>query len=134
MKESPKTVDMFIRKPEEAYIKQFFMNDINALLEKYDPGKPDMKPEVLEQIKKIQAEREKLQQQQMMQHQQQQQNPSMPKIMVNEPGKPPRELTIQEIMDIMNKQIQEIQQLREENAQLKQFITSIHNNTNNVPS
>lgn len=118
MKESPKTVDMFIRKPEEAGIKQFFMHDINALLDKYDPGRPEMKPDVLAQIKSIQAEREKMQHQAGMQN--------TPKIMVNEPGKPPRELTIPEIMEIMNRQIQEIKQLKEENMQLKQLLQQSH--------
>jgi len=123
MKESAKTVDMFIRKSEEAHIKQFFMHDINELLDKYDPGKPEMKPEVMQQIKRIQAEREKMMmEQQIQQHQQQQQ-----KIMVNEPGKPPRELNTQEIMEIMNKQMQEIQQLRQENQQLKHILQEYYN-------
>jgi len=134
LKESPKTVDMFIRKPEETHIKKFFMEEINALLDKYDPGKPEMKPEVLEQIKRIQQEREKMmQQQQQQQHQNQGQN-QIPKIMINEPGKPPRELSIQEIMEIMNKQMQEIQKLHEENNQLKQFIQQISVSKNEVIS
>lgn len=137
MKESPKTVDMFIRKPDEAHIKQFFMKDINALLDNYAPGKPEMKPDVLDQINKIQEERNRLQQQMQQQNVQQAQ---IPKIMVNEPGKPPRELNVQEIMDILNKNMQEIQQLRQENNQLKQYIqqiqntsvgTSLNNNNNN---
>ena len=127
MKESPKTVDMFIRKPEEAHIKKFFMEDINTLLEKYDPGKPEMKPEVLEQIKLIQEQRDKMMQQQQQQQQQQNQG-QIPKIMINEPGKPSRELNPQEIMEIMNKQMQEIQQLRDENNRLKQFIEQISQN------
>ena len=137
MKESPKTVDMFIRKSDEAHIKQFFMKDINALLDNYAPGKPEMKPDVLDQINKIQEERNRLQQQMQQQNVQQAQ---IPKIMVNEPGKPPRELNVQEIMDILNKNMQEIQQLRQENNQLKQYIqqiqntsvgTSLNNNNNN---
>ena len=127
LKESPKTVDMFIRNAKEAHIKQFFMEDINALLEKYDPGKPEMKPEVLEQIKRIQAEREK-----MMREQQSQQGEQPQKLMINEPGKPPRELNVQEIMEIMNKQMQDIQQLREENQNLKQFIQQLHEENQNL--
>ena len=123
MKESAKTVDMFIRKSEEAHIKQFFMQDINELLDKYDPGKPEMKPEVLEQIKRIQAERDKM----MMQ--QQQQNGQQHKLMVNEPGKPPRELNTQEIMEIMNKQTQEIQQLHQENQHLKKILQQYQQQT-----
>jgi len=133
MKESPKTVDMFIRKSEEAHIKQFFMTDINALLDNYAPGKPEMKPEVMEQIKKIQETREKMQHDMQMQHMQQngQQVHQGPKLMINEPGQPPRELTGQEIIDIMNKHMQEIQQLRQENQQLKQYIQEIQKSFGN---
>lgn len=58
MKVSTKTVDDFIRKPEEKPIKDFFLNNIDGLLEKYDPGLPKWKPDVLEQMKKIEDERE----------------------------------------------------------------------------
>ena len=112
MKDSDKTVDMFIRKPEEAHIKQFFLQDIDGLLEKYDPGKPDQKPEVLQQIKKIEAEREK------MMHQQNQQNPQN-KIMMQRPGEEPRELSMDEISQLLNQQKSEIMRLHTENQELK---------------
>jgi len=56
-KESTKTVDTFIRHKYEDNIKKFFMEDIDALLDKYDPGKPNMKPDVLKQISEIEAKR-----------------------------------------------------------------------------
>ena len=59
-KESPKTVDMFIRKPQEDSVKQFFLHDIDKLLDDYEPGLPKMKPDVLKQIKEIEANREKM--------------------------------------------------------------------------
>ncbi len=63
MKVSSKTVDDFIRKPEEKKIKDFFLTEIDGLLEKYDPGHPKWKPDVLIQMKKIEEEREKMIQQ-----------------------------------------------------------------------
>jgi hypothetical protein len=57
LKESTKTVDMFIRDKKEAHIKKFFMDDIDKLLEKYEPGEPKMKPDVLKQIVEIEKER-----------------------------------------------------------------------------
>jgi glycosyltransferase involved in cell wall biosynthesis len=60
-KESPKTVDMFIKTEKEQKIKHFFMNEIDDLLKIYEPGDPKMKPEVLVQIKEIEKERDRLQ-------------------------------------------------------------------------
>jgi glycosyltransferase involved in cell wall biosynthesis len=51
---SPYTVDDFIKDP---VLKQFYMYDMNTFLEKYEPGKPEYKPKLLEQIKKIEEER-----------------------------------------------------------------------------
>ena len=51
LKDSEKTVDMFIRRPEEAHIKKFFLEDVDELLKQYDLGKPEQKPDVLQQIR-----------------------------------------------------------------------------------
>jgi glycosyltransferase involved in cell wall biosynthesis len=48
------TVDDFIKDPE---LKQFYMVDMNTLLTNYEPGKPENKPKLLEQIKKMEEER-----------------------------------------------------------------------------
>jgi hypothetical protein len=50
------TVDDFITNP---ILKQFYMTDMNQLLENYEPGKPEYKPKMLEQMKQIEAERNK---------------------------------------------------------------------------
>jgi glycosyltransferase involved in cell wall biosynthesis len=50
------TVDDFIKDP---ILKQFYMNDMNILLEEYEPGKPKYKPELLEQIKQMEENRER---------------------------------------------------------------------------
>lgn len=49
------TVDDFVKDP---ILKQFYTHDMNALLENYEPGRPENKPKVLDQIKKIQEERD----------------------------------------------------------------------------
>jgi glycosyltransferase involved in cell wall biosynthesis len=54
---SDKTVDYFIKDED---IKQFFLNDIDDLLEKYHPGKPENKPDVSKQIKDIKERREEI--------------------------------------------------------------------------
>ena len=59
VRESTKTVTDFVKEPG---IRDFYMNQINGLLKKYDSGKAEMKPDVLKQIKKIDQEREKMMQ------------------------------------------------------------------------
>ena len=53
---SPYTVDDFIMDP---VLKQFYMYDMNTLLENYEPGRPEHKPEVLNQIKLAEDDRHK---------------------------------------------------------------------------
>jgi glycosyltransferase involved in cell wall biosynthesis len=50
------TVDNFIRDP---ILKQFYMYEMNKLLENYEPGRPENKPILLEQMKKMEDERNK---------------------------------------------------------------------------
>lgn len=107
-KPSPKTVDMFIRTPEEAHIKKFFMNDIDALLNKYEAGKPDMKPDVLKQIKEIEKERNAMQQQQQQQQMQQQQPNQQFKFMMNQADGTPVELSHEDVLKILQQQQQQL--------------------------
>lgn len=90
-KESPKTVDHFIRKTSESSIKKFFMNDIDGLLNKYSFGESKHKPDVLAQLKQIEKERETM-------------TNSESKIMLSSPGKEPIELGINEVLTIINQQ------------------------------
>jgi hypothetical protein len=48
------TVDDFIEDPE---LKQFYMVDMNNLLTNYEPGKPEHKPKLMEQMKHMEDER-----------------------------------------------------------------------------
>ena len=56
VKDSDKTVDDFVK---ESDLKDFYMNQIEDLLKDYQPGRPEMKPDVLKQIKELKDEREK---------------------------------------------------------------------------
>jgi len=53
-KESYKTVNMFVKDPN---IRDFYMNQIEKLLEHYEPGDPKMKPDVISQIARMDKER-----------------------------------------------------------------------------
>jgi len=114
-KESSKTVDTFIQNKYEDGIKKFFMEDIDALLDKYDPGKPEMKPDVLKQIKEIEAKRE-----QMIKDHQEQQSQNGP-IMLTRDGQPPVQLTNQQVVQIMGQHKQQILDLTKKNEELQRF-------------
>jgi glycosyltransferase involved in cell wall biosynthesis len=65
-------VDEFVKDTD---IFKFFMEDIDRLLEIYQPGKPENKPDVMKQLEEIRMQREQM----MIEHQQKQQS-----IMMNE--------------------------------------------------
>lgn len=44
---------------KDTELKNFYMIDMNNVLEKYEPGRPENKPKLLEQIKKMEEERQK---------------------------------------------------------------------------
>lgn len=56
MKISDKTVDSFVK---DESIKTFFLETIDTELEKYEPGSPSNKPDVLKQMKELKIKREK---------------------------------------------------------------------------
>ena len=127
-KESCYTVNMFIRNPEESYIKQFFMKDIETLLNKYKPGHPDMKPDVIQQIVKIEKERAS----QMQQMQQNQSN--TPKFLLNNGNNQPIEMSPQDIINILEQQRLQLEsmqkQLDEKDAIIKKLQMDLVKNLN----
>jgi molybdopterin-biosynthesis enzyme MoeA-like protein len=101
-----------VKEPE---ILKFFMDDINALLESYAPGRPENKPDVTKQLKEIKETREKM----MREHMQMQQAQLPPGVKVlNNP---------QEIQEVINQQSNIIQQLTIENKQLKEKVEHFEN-------
>lgn len=54
---SDKKVDDFVKNEE---IKKFFLEDINALLENYELGKPEYKPDVSKQLNEIKEKRQEI--------------------------------------------------------------------------
>jgi hypothetical protein len=106
LKDSPKTVNDFIKNKNEDSIKDFFMNKIDKLLEAYEPGSPKMKPDVLEQIKKIEAERANM----LKKAQQETAN----QIILQKPGEEPVVLTPHDAVNIMQQQQKYIGELTQE--------------------
>jgi len=124
-KESSKTINMFIRQEKEKPIKDFFLKDIDALLEKYDPGKPCMKPDVLEQIKQIEKERLEMAAKAGGGNNQ---------IVINQPGQPPRALSNDEVMNLMNQQLEHIKQLTDRNQMLENIIKTLYETQGKSPA
>ena len=119
-KESTKTVDDFIKYEDEKPIKKFFLKDIDGLLKNYKPGLPDMKPDVLNQIIQLEKEREE------MKKQLSNNNPNGP-IMMNAPGKEPKALNNQEVVQLIQQQQQAIQNLTKERENMQSNMLSMQN-------
>ena len=100
LKPSPKTVKDFIRLEKEQPIFDFFMKDIDAMLDAYEPGDPKNKPDVLKQIQEIEEKRRT------------QMGGGMgPSIMINKPGEPPMQLNPQQVVELLQQQQQQIAEL-----------------------
>jgi hypothetical protein len=109
-KESTKTVDMFIKRDSEHDIKTFFMEDIDELLLKYEPGEPKMKPDVIEQIKIIEAKHA-----QMEAEMNEKSQGGLSNIILEQPGQGPKHLTNNEVIDLIKQQQSQIQLLTKQN-------------------
>lgn len=116
MKESPKTVEHFIKNESEASIKKFFVEDVDGLLLNYAPGEPNMKPDVLKQIDEILAERKKELEKEQAQNL---------KIVLQKPGEAPIEITPLQLVDLAKAQQQEIAKKDARIAELEKIIQKL---------
>jgi glycosyltransferase involved in cell wall biosynthesis len=115
-KESPKNVETFIRNKNEGAIKKFFMEDIDGMLEHYEPGRPHMKPDALKQIKEIEAKHAK-----MMEDAIAEQKANGP-IMLQRPGLEPLKLSSEQVVNIIKQQQEQMHALEEKNNQNAKYI------------
>jgi hypothetical protein len=122
LKDSPKTVDDFIRMKDEAPIKEFFMKKIDKLLASYEPGEPKMKPDVLAQIKVIEAERAEMMRK--AQEEMAAKNASGP-IILQRPGEQPKELSQQEVIGIIQQQQAYIGVLTNKIQELEKIVVEV---------
>ena len=95
-KESSKKVDMFIKDTD---IRDFYMNRIENLLKTYEPGRPNMKPDVLLQMVAIEKQRRK--EIEIMQSQQGQNGPT---ITLAQGDGPPQVLNMEQVVNILQQQ------------------------------
>jgi hypothetical protein len=109
MQISTREVNDFIKEPD---LLQFYMHDVDAALQAYDPGHPSMKPDVLEQI------REKLQknqaQQQPQSHQSQQLEAVLKAVITfKAPNAISRSMTVEELIQTVQSQAEKLEKMRE---------------------
>ena len=116
-KESSKTVESFIRNTHESPVKKFFMEEIDGLLEHYEPGRPNMKPDVLKQIKEIEAKRDK-----MLEEAIAAQKANGP-IMLNQAGKEPVQLSSEQVVQFIQQLQGHIHASEEKNTQNTKYIS-----------
>jgi glycosyltransferase involved in cell wall biosynthesis len=113
---SNKTVDMFIKHPHEDKIKNFFLQDIDELLRNYAPGEPRMKSDVLKQMKEMKEQRTK----QALEQQKQQ----PPQIMMQQPGKDPVPIGMNDAVNIINQQQNQLKEMLKKIQDLETTISS----------
>ena len=135
VKESNKAIKDFVKDDDTI---KFFTEDMEEQLLKYPEGRPEMKPDVLLQTAQLEQERkeknEQMQQQQMQQQQmqqqqmQQQQTQQQPQnnvtpITIQQPGMPPQNLTLDQIVQLLKQQQHQLNNMntllqeKEENIQ-----------------
>ena len=111
MRVSTKTVSDFIKEPA---LLRFYMDEVDAALQIYEPGHPSMKPDVLQQInEKMQRHQQQHQQQQ---HQQQQQHPDAilrSVITFKAPNAISRRITVETMIQTMQSQAEKLEKMRE---------------------
>ena len=108
VKESDKTVDMFIQFADEAKIKRFFLKDIDEKLSKYGPGAPAMKPDVIKQTLELEEQRKKMQ--------------PPTQFMMQQPGKDPVPLDGNQIIELINGLRSNMKTLTERNLELEGIV------------
>jgi glycosyltransferase involved in cell wall biosynthesis len=94
-KESPKTVEMFIKDED---IRDFYMNRIEDLLKPYEQGRSYMKPDVIKQMVEMEKAR-KIEMEKMKQLQQNQ-----PTITFKEGDGPPQQLNMEQVVSVLQQQ------------------------------
>ena len=99
-----------IKQPD---VLKFFMEDIDSLLEAYEPGKPEHKPDVTKQLLEIKEQRERMIHEHMVKQAEEQETMNKINMMSNPTF----------LQNKLNEQTIFIQQLSLENSQLREKIT-----------
>lgn len=127
VKESDKTVDMFVIEPEA---KKFYMDEIEDALKDYEAGRPAMKPDVLEQMIKIEEKRRIEAERLAVECQKN----SASKIVINTGDGQSKELENEEVVQLLTSQQQQIKSLFERVTQLETEVSEKDSSLDNLRS
>jgi len=108
-KYSSKTLGDFIKDDK---IVEFFTEEMEKRLAAYKPGDIKLKPDVLKQIGEIEEKKKQMMKSIQVQQSQQLSYPSQLKIVFQEEGKGPRELSIPEVVELLDKQQKQLEQFK----------------------
>jgi len=116
VRDSPKKVMDFIKNNE---LRRFYMNDLEGLLEKYEPGRPEMKPDVIAQTLQLEKERAKMAQDAAAAG-------GGGNIVLQQEGQPPVTLNNKQIVDILQALQNDVSSRDQEIARLNHEYNMLH--------
>jgi hypothetical protein len=127
VKDTPKRVMDFIKDP---VLRKFYMVDLEKILVDYLPGRPEMKPDVIQQTLQLERERER-----MAAEQTQQMNGGgggdNGQIILQQPGQEPVALSNKQVVEIIQQQQGEIQnrdkKIHQMNEEIKKLQFDLYN-------
>jgi hypothetical protein len=109
VKPTSKTLDDFIRGANSRFFKDFFINRMDAMLQAYAPGSPEMKPDVITQTKELEQTLARLHEQE--QSQQGGASAESPAILMHQEGKEPIALSNTQVLGVIQAQQAELKTL-----------------------
>ena len=118
VRDSPKKVMDFIKDNE---LRRFYMNDLEGLLEKYEPGRPEMKPDVIAQTLQLEKERAKMAEDAAAAG-------GGGNIVLQQPGQPSVTLNNKQIVDILQALQNDVASRDQEIARLNHEYKVLHDN------
>jgi hypothetical protein len=126
VKDTPKRVMDFIKDP---VLRKFYMVDLEKILVDYLPGRPEMKPDVIQQTLQLERDRER-----MAAEQAQQMNGGggdNGQIILQQPGQEPVALSNKQVVEIIQQQQGEIQnrdkKIHQMNEEIKKLQFDLYN-------
>jgi glycosyltransferase involved in cell wall biosynthesis len=108
-KYSSKTLGDFIK---DDNVVKFFTEEMEKRLTTYEAGDIKLKSDVLKQIGEIEEKKKQMMKSMHAQQAQQHAHPSQLKIVFQEEGKGPRELSIPEVVELLEKQQKQLEQFK----------------------
>ncbi len=116
VRDSPKKVMDFIKDND---LRRFYMSELEGLLAKYEPGRPEMKPDVIAQTLQLEKERAKMAEDAAAAG-------GGGNIVLQQPGQPPVALNNKQVVDILQALQNDVASRDQEIARLNREYQALH--------